>query len=620
MDPPSVPPAEPVSPPQGLRFASASVTYVAGMLITPNTPTYSGGTITRYVIAPALPTGLELDPASGVISGAPQAPSTQVLYTVTGSNASGSATAGVRIEVTPRAIAPTNLHYLSEAPIYRLEQAIVPNTPVADGGAFTQVSLSPALPTGLVLNKVTGVISGTPTQLSPSRNYTITASNSAGSSSVILRISVEALPSPPTALGYRTPSAMYNLGKPITPNLPASVGGPVKSYSVVPELPAGLSLDTTNGAISGTPRGLQSSTRYIITGRNEAGSASATVHIAVVTGAMSTNRVAFGLALLTDGRALAVGGGDSSFDPPLSSAEFFDVTTGQWMATGSMSTVRGIHSLTLLSDGRVLAAGGTESSALAAHETNTAELYEPATGQWSTTGSMNVGRYGHTATLLSNGKLLVAGGTSFRSTITSAELFDPATGQWVPTGSLNVGRTFHYATLLANGKVLVFGGADSTISELYDPVAGTWAVTGSTLENRSLATATLLPNGQVLAVGGYIYSGLSTPRNSTELYDPSTGVWAAAGAMSVSRWGHTSTLIPGGKVLVAGGTSDGGTTDLGSTEIYDVTTNRWSTSLPLSEPRRVHRSVALLDGRVLLVGGAGPNGPLSSSEVYAPFR
>ena len=141
--------------------------------------------------------------------------------------------------------------------------------------------------------------------------------------------------------------------------------------------------------------------------------------------------------------------GNNTFTGSASATDLITFNT-----TGSMSVARSRHTATLLNNGKVLVAGGGGGSSCFA----SAELYDPATGTWSTTGSMNVARSGHTATLLNNGKVLVAGGTGGSLPFASAELYDPATGTWSTTGSMNVSRGHHTATLLNNGKVLVAGG------------------------------------------------------------------------------------------------------------------------------------------------------------------
>src|SRR5207253_189440 len=173
------------------------------------------------------------------------------------------------------------------------------------------------------------------------------------------------------------------------------------------------------------------------------------------------------------------------------------------------------------------------------------------------TGSLATARYFHTATLLPNGKVLVAGGDGDGPSQESAELYDPASGTWTASGSLGAARDAPAATLLPNGKVVVAGvfngifdtGFNLASAELYDPASGTWTATGSLGAARSDHTATLLPNGKVLAAGGFGAGYLS----SAELYDPASGTWSATGSFTTGRNEHRATLLPNGKVLVAGG-------------------------------------------------------------------
>lgn len=190
-----------------------------------------------------------------------------------------------------------------------------------------------------------------------------------------------------------------------------------------------------------------------------------------------------------------------------------------WTVTGSLITARNLHTATLLSSGKVLVAGGRDNNS---NSLTSAELYDPASGTWTATGSLITARYVHTATLLPNGKVLVTGGVNFNgvttSTLSSAELYDPTTGTWTSAGTMSTAREWHTATLLLNGKVLVAGGYDGTGTsssvQLYDPATGTWSNTASLNHPRQSHTATLLPDGKVLVAGG------SNGANTAELTQP----------------------------------------------------------------------------------------------------
>ena len=233
-----------------------------------------------------------------------------------------------------------------------------------------------------------------------------------------------------------------------------------------------------------------------------------------------------------------------------------------------MTITRGNHTATLLPNGKVLVVGGLCSGGFT-YPDNSAELYDPSTGTWKATGSMNVARVSTAATLLANGHVLIAGGNSTSSGARSAELYDSSSGTWKTTGSMNVYRTTLAATLLTNGDVLVFGGTGlaSSTSEFYSPTKKMWTMTGQYYVAPSISghTLTLLGTGKAQVAGGRDkYSITSYSR----LYDSSTNSWpfSDASAMNHVREFHTATLLPNGQVLVAGGFD--GSTQLASAELY----------------------------------------------------
>jgi Putative Ig domain/Galactose oxidase, central domain/Kelch motif len=294
----------------------------------------------------------------------------------------------------------------------------------------------------------------------------------------------------------------------------------------------------------------------------------------------------------------------------------FQVYQHGFRPDGSMGTVRSQHTATLLSDGKVLVAGGLGLAS--------AEIYDPGTGKFTPTkGSMSVARLGHTSTLLSNGKVLITGGqASFGiAAYATAELFDPSTGMFTLTpGNMSVGRLGNTATLLNNGKVLITGGFDGSTflatAELFDPNTGTFTLTtGAMATPRGFHTATLLNDKTVLVTGGINTAGLST----AELFDPTSEAFTlTTGNMGVARVSHTATLLNTGpntgKVLVAGGNNASATA-----ELYDPATKSFS-STGAMETVTTATATLLSDGTVLMAGGQDPTTgtEVTLAELYEP--
>jgi N-acetylneuraminic acid mutarotase len=610
-------------PPSGLVMRDESPIYAVQVPIVPEAASNSGGAITQCTVSPPLPAGLSLDPKTCTISGTPTEVTHATVFTITATNSGGSTTTRIEIEVKDAPVAPDGLDYLERSVTYVTGTPITPNTPIATGGQITQYSVSPALPAGLTLDPQTGIITGTPTAVTASAVYTVTGANSVDGVDALLTIEVAALVVPPAGLVYLDRMPEYTVGVPIPYNEPSHSGGGITEFSISPALPAGLSLDTQTGVITGTPAAELAQTTFTITASNSAGSISAQFTITVVTvlagewlpaDAMNQGRFRHTATLLADGRVLVAGGNRKQ---ALSSAELFDAATHGWTRTGSLGQSRQAHSATLLQNAQVLVAGGFRTGG--GNALSSAELFDPATGKWSpTTGDLVGQRDSHTATLLANGKVLLAGGEgkgSNQGALDSAELYDPATGTWTATsGTLNQARKQHTATLLLNGKVLVVGGESPTdaalaSAELYDPATDTWSSTGSMSQARNAHAAARLADGRVLVVGG---TDGGNALVSAEIYDPAAGTWSTTGSLRMARDFHTATLLLNGRVLVAGGIES---SDLFATELFDPATGLWSQAGSLEQAREQHTATLLIDGGVLVTGGIG-RGILSYTELF----
>jgi len=245
-------------------------------------------------------------------------------------------------------------------------------------------------------------------------------------------------------------------------------------------------------------------------------------------GNLNVARVAHTATLLGNGKVLIVGGLDLGGQQHIAAAELYDPVANTFTLAGFLNAGRFSHSATLLQDGRALIAGGEQiTSPGFAISLSSAELYDPATGAFSPTGNLTQPRGGLSFTqapLLNNGKVLIVGG----ETIQAAEIFDPATGAFSPTGSMSIARSALSATVLSNGQVLVAGGVitlpgggpgTTNVVEIYDPVSGAFSPVASMIQARQQHTATLLPNGQVLVTGGFDFGALSD-LSSAELFSP----------------------------------------------------------------------------------------------------
>jgi hypothetical protein len=274
-----------------------------------------------------------------------------------------------------------------------------------------------------------------------------------------------------------------------------------------------------------------------------------------------------------------------------------------------------------LPNGKVLIVGGGGGAS--------AELYDAGTGRFMATGNLTVPRTEHTATLLPSGLVLIAGGYDGSKQLTSAERYDPAAGTFTANGTMTVPRYGHGAALLPSGMVLIAGGyvpvsvsgLNTTAlasAELYDPKAGVFAATGRMGAGRSSPTTTLLPDGTVLIAGGQLgFEGwVGSP--SLERYDPTAGTFASTGSMTEGRACYTATLLPSGLVLIAGGYTGGGSwgSFFASAELYAPAAGTCTATGNMTAEREFHTATLLANGTVLVAGGDSRGSALASAELY----
>jgi N-acetylneuraminic acid mutarotase len=346
---------------------------------------------------------------------------------------------------------------------------------------------------------------------------------------------------------------------------------------------------------------------------------------------LSQARWAAASVVLRDGRVMVVGGttGTSS-NNAVTTATVFNPTTGFWSSVTGMLQPRAYAMAVALADGSVLVAGGSRNG----QPLDTAERYYPGTDTWVAAGRLNLPRTQGTLTLLRDGRVLAAGGgveggPDWNSTA-SAEIFDPKRGVWTLTAHMSVARARHTATLLADGEVLVAGGATTfhgetgsvtATAELYDPKTGTWRAAAPMSKPRYVHGAALLPDGRVLVAGGWYATSNSDPSHETaEIYDPTANRWAATGSMKSARAEYGLVTLPDGRILVAGGIDQAYKVQAGS-ELYDPATGLWQATGNLAVGTMGSAIQALPNGLVLIAGGALD--ALASKvtgvgEMYAP--
>src|ERR1019366_5764060 len=333
-----------------------------------------------------------------------------------------------------------------------------------------------------------------------------------------------------------------------------------------------------------------------------------------------TARFFASVAPLPGGEVL-IAGGNGIGTTCLNSAKIYNSSTGKFTATGSMTDAHCFaHTTTVLHNGKVLITGGEDETG---NLVNTADMYNPATAKFECSGlggadpatgycqsTLTDARFHDTATLLKDGRVLIAGGFD-GSIVNTAELFNPVAGTFTATGTMTDSRENHTATLIVTGPnagdVLIAGGLDAAgavqqTAELYSPTAGNFTATGAMTHARYLHTATQLnPThakgrhaGKILITGGEDATG--TVLATAEVYDPVAATFTQVGAMTTARALHTAVLITSGpkkgQVLIAGGIDNGGKT-LSTAELFNPKTGNFTATGSMQVRRSSQDGTAL---------------------------
>lgn len=331
--------------------------------------------------------------------------------------------------------------------------------------------------------------------------------------------------------------------------------------------------------------------------------------------------------LLSGGDVLVTGGYNPGAGFAYSNALRYNTALNSWQPLASiMSNNRALHAATSLSNGKVLVTGGTYGGpAMAGGVRKTADLFDPTTNTFGFVPDMNEARAQHTSTLLKNGKVLVAGGTgNFEvSGLGTFEVYDPSTNTWASSPGMNGIRYDHSATLLSNGRVLVAGGHTGTpngayvkTADIYDPSTNAWTLAAPMANARSKHVAVLLQNGKVLVAGGFEGQKYLS---STEIYDPATNTWVTGAPMNVPRGKHLAALLQNGKVLVVGGESTFNLITESSAEVYDPNVNTWTTTVPMNVARQDFTATSLQNGKVLVAGGTDGGSFFATTQLFEPI-
>ncbi len=349
-------------------------------------------------------------------------------------------------------------------------------------------------------------------------------------------------------------------------------------------------------------------------------------------GALKTARANHSASLLHDGRILVVGGRGLDALSTLTQVELFTPKTKKWSLAASLGQGRSHHTATVLADGRVLVTGGTthDSSSDGAARfiaVASAELYDPAQNSWATVEPMHEARNGHTATLLSDGRVMIAGGAKEqRSHLASVELFDPASGHWSFGPSLLLARWQHEAVRLSDGSVVVVAGRSNqgqtpagsglAIAEAERFVDGHWQVLGPLREPRQRA-ATVARGTSVTVIGGI---STTTATNYVETWAVGASGWALGDAnLTMALSAHTASVVSGVDVVVIGGEPPAAV-DTRRIQKWNNALSKWCDAGKLSVSRKQHTATVLPDGSIVVIGGLSAGVPEASVEWWQPLK
>jgi hypothetical protein len=550
---------------------------------------------------------ISIDQGIGTVTGTGSksvTPSQTTTYTLTAQNAGGGmVTAQAKVTVVPL---PT------------IDSFTASPATISAGSSATLLAIFHDGSAASISRGVGNVTSGSGASTGPlttpaSYTYTLTVTNAAGDS-VTKDASVTVVPLP-TITSFTADATSIPIGN--STNLTATFANGTGAIDHdIGSVTSGVGVNT--GVLA-------DATTYTLTVTNTAGD-SATQQLTVrvtgfaVTGSMTAVRMRHTATRLNNGTVLVAGGWTTNY-VCLASAETYDPGTGKFTATtGTMTTAREYHTATLLPSGKVLLTGGLAGGS--GNPMDSAELYDPSARTFTaTTTPMTTGRIGHTATLLGNGKVFIAGGMN-GDYLRSAELYDPTANGFtaVSSGQMVDGRGYHTATLVGS-KVLLAGGRGTsdylTSAEIYDTVTGYFTSTTNAMNaKRASLAATLLNGGKVLITGGdYMEMGNLIATKTADLYDPTTspGSFAATTAMATGRALHTATLLTTNQVLVAGGNGGGAGT---TAEVYDAAGGTPTVTGSLNVSRYEHTATLLSNGKVLIAGGQDGTNIWSSAELY----